>query len=171
MISDARQSPPSPASQGTLVLSDSIEGMRFYQSSSVRSMSGHVTELWRPEWLGRDTRPDHVVFVTMAPHAKTNWHCHRRQRDLLFVVRGRIKVAFYDDRSDSRTYRHLEVRTFSQSQPTLIAIPPGVWHALQNLGADEAAFVTMNDQPFTYEDPDDWRLPVDNGQLPRPFDR
>lgn len=93
---------------GTLVLSDSIEGMRFYQSSSARSMSGHVTELWRAEWLGRDTRPDHIVFVTMAPHATTNWHCHHQ---------------------------------------------------------------TMNDQPFTYEDPDDWRLPVDNGQPPRPFDR
>jgi len=169
MISAARQSPQVAAPLGALVLDDGIAGIRLYTVASVPSKSGVVTELWRPEWLGSDTRPAHVVFVAMAPKAETNWHCHRRQHDLLFVIRGQIKIAFYDDRAESTTYRRLDTRTFSTESPTLIAIPPGVWHALQNRGHDEAAFVTMNDQPFAYEDPDDWRLPIGDAQLPHPF--
>jgi len=170
MISDARQSPQVPAPPGVRVLDAAIDGMRFYTVTSVPSKSGVVTELWRPEWLGADTRPAHVVHVTMASYAETNWHCHKRQHDLLFVVNGRIRIAFYDDRDGSPTFHHLDLRTFSQSDPTLIAIPPGVWHALQNLDGEPAAFVTMNDQPFSYESPDDWRLPVGDRHLPRPFD-
>lgn len=80
-----------------------------------------------------------------------------------------IRIAFYDDRESSETYHKLNVLPFSNLRPTLIQIPPGVWHALKNMSAEEAAYVTMNNRAFCYEDPDDWRLPPGDASLPKPF--
>lgn len=169
MVPEAKKSPQTVTAQGELLRPDLIEGLVFKDVRSVVAGSGVVTELWRPEWLGEESRPGHVVHVTLTPFNETNWHCHKRQTDLLAVVRGHIKIAFYDDREDSRTYRRLNVMAFSHVRPTLVQIPPGVWHVLKNIGAEEAAFITMNTHAFNYKDPDDWRLPKGNTSLPQPF--
>src|SRR3712207_2787773 len=89
--------------------------------------------------------------------------------DLLMVVRGLVQVALYDGREDSPTHGRLNRLTVGHVRPTLVAIPPDVWHALKNLGGEEAAYLTMNSTPFCYEDPDDWRLPPGDPALPDPF--
>jgi dTDP-4-dehydrorhamnose 3,5-epimerase len=169
MVPEAKQAPQVVAPDGSLVLASPIPGLVFHDVRSVPTKSGVVTELWRPEWMGAETRTAHVVYVAIVGFGETNWHCHKVQNDLLFVVRGHLKIAFYDDREHSTGYKQLLVLPFSAARPTLIAIPPGVWHALRNAGPEEAAFVTMNNRPFDYENPDDWRLPVGEGTLPRPF--
>jgi dTDP-4-dehydrorhamnose 3,5-epimerase len=169
MLAEAQKTGVTVTAEGDLIRPDLIAGLRFKEVRNVITRSGVVTELWRPEWLGEETRPAHVVYVTLAGFGETNWHCHKKQNDQLFVVRGLIRIAFYDDREDSQTYRRLNVLAFSNLRPTLIAIPPGVWHALKNPGPDEAAFLNMNSQVFCYEDPDDWRLPPGDASLPKPF--
>src|SRR5262249_55550929 len=142
---------------GDLKLPDLIAGIVLKDvRNRVVTRSGVVTELWRPEWLGEASRPAHVVYVTLTAFAETKWHCHKIQNDLLFVVRGAIPVALYDDRDGASTHGRLNVLPLSSARPTLVQIPPGVWHALKNAGNDEAAYVTMNDRAFCYEDPDDW---------------
>ena len=169
MLPAARKSPRTVTPSGALILPDLIDGLQLKTVQNVLARNGVVTELWRPEWLGPETRPGHVTHVTLAAFSETNWHCHRVQSDLLFVVRGLIKIAFYDDREESPSYRRLNVLPFSPLRPTLIAIPPGIWHALKNLDNTEAAYVTMNSRAFDYDDPDDWRLPPGDASLPRPF--
>ena len=169
MLPGSRKSPQTITPAGELIIPDLIAGLRLKDVRNVVARSGLVTELWRSEWLGEDTRPAHVTYVTLTAFSETNWHCHKIQRDLLFVVRGLIKIAFFDDREDSPTYRQLNVLPFSNARPTLISIPSRVWHCLKNLGGEEAAYVTMNSRPFCYEDPDDWRLPPGDASLPRPF--
>ena len=169
MLPNATKSKPTVTPTGEMMRSEGIEGLTFTDVRSVVSHSGVVTELWRPEWLGEATRPGHVVHVTLNGFAETSWHCHKIQNDLLFVIRGALKIAFYDDRDESPTYRQMDVLPFSQVRPTLIGIPPGVWHALKNAGAKEAGFITMNSKAFAYDDPDDWRLPAGDPSLPRPF--
>ena len=169
MLPNAKKSLQTVRPDGDLFLPDLIAGLRLKVATNVVARNGVVTELWRPEWLGEDTRPAHIVHVTLAPFSETNWHCHKIQHDLLFIVRGLVKIAFYDDREDSETYCRLNVLPFSHLRPTLIRIPPGVWHVLKNFGGEEAAYVTMNDRTYCYEDPDDWRLPPGDSALPQPF--
>jgi dTDP-4-dehydrorhamnose 3,5-epimerase len=169
MLPAARKSPRTVTPAGELILPDLLDGLQLKTVQNVLARNGVVTELWRPEWLGPETRPGHVTYVTLAASSETNWHCHSIQSDLLFVVRGLIKIAFYDDREGSPSYRRLNVLPFSPLRPTLIAIPPGIWHALKNLDNAEAAYVTMNSRAFDYDDPDDWRLPPGDASLPRPF--
>lgn len=169
MLSGAKKAAQTMTPEGDLVLPELIAGIRLKDGCNVVARNGIVTELWRSEWLGEETRPAHVVYVTLAAFSETNWHCHKIQNDLLFIVRGLVKVAFYDDREESPTYRRLNVLPFSHTRPTLINIPPGIWHCLKNAGGEEAAYVTMNSRPFAYEDPDDWRLPPGDAHLPQPF--
>ena len=169
MVANAQKAKQTITAEGRLVIPDLIDGVRLKEVQNVVARNGVVTELWRPEWLGGDIRPAHVVHVTLAAFSETNWHCHKIQNDLLFVVRGLIKIALYDDRERSPTYRRLNVIPFSHTRPTLVNVPPGIWHCLKNLGGDEAAYVTLNDTPFCYESPDDWRLPPGDASLPKPF--
>lgn len=169
MIEDAQRSPQTVTADGQLVRQNIIRDLQFKEVSNILSKSGAVTELWRPEWFGEHTRPGHVAYATMNAHEETAWHCHREQNDLLFVVRGMVRVAFYDDRENSPTYRKLNVIPFSKLRPTLVYIPAGIWHALKNTTSEEAAYVTMNDKAFNYEKPDDWRPSPGSTSLPKPF--
>jgi dTDP-4-dehydrorhamnose 3,5-epimerase len=169
MLEDADRARQTITADGEIIRDDLIDGLRFKDVRPVTARNGIVTELWRPEWLGPETRPGHVVHATLAAFSETNWHCHKHQNDLLFVVRGLIKIAFYDGRDASPTRERLNVFPFSHVRPTLIAIPHGVWHALKNLDGQEAAYITMNDTAFQYEAPDDYRRPPGDASLPKPF--
>jgi dTDP-4-dehydrorhamnose 3,5-epimerase len=47
-----------------------------------------------------------------------------------------------------------------------LSIPAGVYHAVQNVGDREAAFVNLPSQPYQHDDPDKYRLPIDNDVIP-----
>ena len=117
MLPAAQKSPRTVTQGGEPILPELIAGLRLKQVQNVLARNGVVTELWRPEWLGPETRPGHVVHVTLAGFSETNWHCHKLQDDLLFVVRGLVKIAFYDDREASPTYRRLHTLPFSPARP------------------------------------------------------
>ena len=40
------------------------------------------------------------------------------------------------------------------------------WHAVQNVGHEEAAFINMPSQPYRHDDPDKYRLPLENDVIP-----
>ena len=51
----------------------------------------------------------------------------------------------------------------------LLSVPPSVWHDVQNLSTDVSCFVNMFDKPYDYDNPDEYRLPVDTAHIPYPF--
>ena len=94
---------------------------------------------------------------------------HERQVDRLFVVYGSLRLVLYDGREASRTRGKVDVLILSPLRPTQVAIPPGVWHGLQNLEPDTSMFVNMFDHAYRYDDPDEWRLPPDTDAIPWRF--
>jgi dTDP-4-dehydrorhamnose 3,5-epimerase len=48
-------------------------------------------------------------------------------------------------------------------------IPPGVYHAVQNVGEHDAIFVNMPSAPYNHADPDKYRLPIGNDYIPYQF--
>ena len=60
--------------------------------------------------------------------------------------------------------------TVSSMRPTLLVVPPGVWHGVKNLSTSMTNFVNYFDRPYNYEDPDEWRLPRDTPEIPYSFD-
>ena len=70
----------------------------------------------------------------------------------------------------SATAGQLDVFHLSPARPQLLAVPPWVWHGVQNLAGGVSSFVNMFDRPYDYDDPDEWRLPPDSQEIPYSFD-
>ena len=51
-----------------------------------------------------------------------------------------------------------------------MVIPAHVFHAHQNVGAVDALCISAPTRPYDHEDPDVYRLPVDNDYIPYRFD-
>jgi dTDP-4-dehydrorhamnose 3,5-epimerase len=63
----------------------------------------------------------------------------------------------------------LNVFTLSDHQRAMVRIPSGVWHGVQNVGEGESVFVNFPTRPYVYEDPDKYRLPLNNDLIPFDF--
>ena len=147
-----------------------IEGVFLRDVKNVVYQNGVLTELYRPEWFDGDFPVGHVIIVTLLPNRVTQWHRHREQRDIVFPVRGTIRMGFYDSRESSATCGKGFAMNFNLMRPRYVHIPPGVWHSLKNIGPDEAHYVVINDLPFDYENPDDWLLPAGSDAIPVSLD-
>jgi len=95
---------------------------------------------------------------------------HKKQDDRIFISKGTLRWAFFDDRKDSSTHKLLNIFTFSERNRVLFVIPQGVYHAVQNIGTDDAVFINMPTRPYNHKDPDKHRLPLKNDLIPFSFD-
>jgi dTDP-4-dehydrorhamnose 3,5-epimerase len=51
----------------------------------------------------------------------------------------------------------------------MIIIPKGVYHAVKNIGTEEAQFINFPTMPYNRASPDKYRLPVKNDLIPFDF--
>lgn len=107
------------------------------------------------------------------------WHLHKTQVDWWYVVRGKIKVALYDTRVDSQTYKELQELIIGGQEPlnTIVKIPPGVAHGLKVIeGPADLVYVTSGvyskdeEDRIAYDDPTigyDWvaGMPITNKNI------
>ncbi len=107
------------------------------------------------------------------------WHIHKTQVDWWYIVRGVIKVALYDARESSKTYKELnEFTVGAEGKPNkIIKIPPGVAHGLKVVeGPADLVYVTSGiyskdeEGRIAYDDPGigyDWvqGMPITNKNI------
>jgi dTDP-4-dehydrorhamnose 3,5-epimerase len=84
----------------------------------------------------------------------------------MFAYAGTLRIVVYDARTDSDTCGRLNVLHLGGHDRALVSIPAGVWHAVQNVGHEESAFINMPSQPYRHDDPDKYRLPLENDVIP-----
>jgi dTDP-4-dehydrorhamnose 3,5-epimerase len=147
-----------------------IAGVRTRDVKNIVTGNGITTELYRPDWGVVEGTVQQVIHVALRGRAVSAWHQHRHRWDFLFVVAGHMRVVLFDPRDDSATKGQVDVFHLSPARPTLLAVPPWVWHGVQNLSMDVSSFVNMFDRPYDYDDPDEWRLPPDDGSIPYRFE-
>ena len=143
-----------------------IDGVYLREVKNVVYGGGVLTELYRPEWFADAFPIGHVVHVSLLPGKVTQWHCHKRQRDIVFPVRGTLRMGFHDGREESPTFGQSFAMNFNLARPRYVHIPTGVWHCLKNVGPEEAVYVVLNDLPYEYDAPDDWVLAADSPEIP-----
>jgi dTDP-4-dehydrorhamnose 3,5-epimerase len=145
-----------------------IEGVQLREVRNIVTANGFTTEVHREDW-GIVGSVEQIIHVALRGHAISAWHMHDRKTDHLFVVAGHLRAVLYDDRDGSPTRGKLDVLHLSPMRPTLLVIPPHVWHGLQNLEATTSTFVNYFDEQYAYDNPDDWRLPADTEEIPYRF--
>lgn len=146
-----------------------IEGVQCREVRNIVTANGITTELYRPDWDIVEGAVQQAIHVALRGGAISAWHQHRQRSDLLFAIAGHVRLVLFDPREDSSTRGQVDVLHLSPHRPMLVLIPPFVWHGLQNLSSDVSSFVNFFDQPYDYDDPDEWRLPADTAEIPYRF--
>ena len=142
-----------------------IDGVRIKDLKVIPDERGWLMEILRCD----DeifTQFGQVYLSTAYPGVVKAWHYHKLQTDNFTCVRGMMKVALYDDREDSSTYKVLMELFAGEKNPILISVPPGVYHGFKAVGAETAYFVSIPTLPYNYEEPDEYRLPPDTEEIP-----
>lgn len=149
----------------------SIEGVIFRESKNVITERSVVRECYRKDWLLHDREIRHIIAVSSWPRQIMGWHKHLIQTDHVFVIKGSFKAVLFDDRDDSPTRAQLYSLQLSDLRPGVLVIPPGIWHAFENLTMEPATLLNYFDREFQYDDPDEYKLPPDTPYIPYSFGR
>jgi dTDP-4-dehydrorhamnose 3,5-epimerase len=111
-----------------------------------------------PEGFGQVSHSHMIAGVVKA------WHIHKTQVDWWYVVRGKIKVALYDSRAGSGTYKELNEFILGDKEPDnkIIKVPPGVSHGLKVIeGPADLVYVTSG----IYSKEEEGRIPYNDPSI------
>jgi dTDP-4-dehydrorhamnose 3,5-epimerase len=112
------------------------------------------------------------VYLSVAyPGVVKGWHYHKNQTDHFTVVKGMLKVVLYDQREGSPTKGEVNEFFIGEKNPILIVIPPNVVHGVKGLGNEPGYLVNVPDQPYDYDNPDEYRIDPHGGEIPYDWDR
>jgi dTDP-4-dehydrorhamnose 3,5-epimerase len=143
-----------------------IEGVEVVRLAPHPDHRGSLTEVlstaipfWREPVV-------HVYLFTMRPGRIKGWGMHKRQADRYLGVRGQVRVVLFDGRTESATHGAYDQYFLGDELPSLLRIPPGVWHADQNVGPSEAAILNFPTVAFNPDDPDKYRIDPHSGEIP-----
>jgi dTDP-4-dehydrorhamnose 3,5-epimerase len=100
----------------------------------------------------------YAYAVMIRPGRIKGWGMHRLQADRYFVPPGRVRVVLHDGREESPTFQAFQQIWFSEETTGLVRIPPGVWHADQNWGDQDAWLLNFPTRAYDADDPDKYRI-------------
>ncbi len=106
---------------------------------------------------------------TVAPGRIKGWGMHKRQTDRYVALAGRLRVVLYDGRPDSPTFERFAEFSFADEAPGFLRIPPGVWHADQNVGDVPCRVFNFPTRPYDRDAPDKYRIDPASGEIPFDF--
>ena len=150
-------------------LTTGIHGVVYAPAVSHVDHRGSLTEAVNfddPFW---DEPVVHSYCVTIRPGRIKGWGMHREQADRYFHVLGDMRVVLYDGRARSPTHGTFSEFHLTGATRARLLIPPGVWHADQNYGDTEAAFVNFPTRAFDHGRPDKHRIDPASGEIPFDF--
>jgi dTDP-4-dehydrorhamnose 3,5-epimerase len=143
-----------------------IDGVVLRRSPTQADERGELTEIYDERWGFTSEEVTYAYFMTLRPGAVRGWSVHLRQADRLFFASGALKVALYDGRENSWSYDRVNVFFLGTHDRALLRIPPGVYHAVKNVGLADAVLVNLPTLPYDHANPDKRRLPVDSDAIP-----
>ncbi len=107
-----------------------------------------------------------LYITTNYPGVVKAWHYHRKQTDNICCLKGKIKIALYDARNNSKTKGEINEFISGENDPMLISIPPGIYHGWKCISKTEAIIICLPTELYNYKKPDEYRLPPDTKDIP-----
>ena len=142
-----------------------IEGVKIKTLRVIPDERGRLMEILR-----RDdeifTKFGQIYITTAYSGVIKAWHYHKIQTDNLTAVAGMAKVALYDARENSPTYKKLEEYFMGVHNPLLIQIPPMVYHGYKCISSEEAVVINCPTEPYNRTTPDECRVDPFNNDIP-----
>ena len=142
-----------------------IEGVKTKKLRLIPDERGWLMEIFRSDWEEFE-KFGQVYLTTAYPGIVKAWHMHRKQTDNFTCINGMMKVALYDPRKNSSTYKQINEFFIGEKNPLLISVPPFVYHGFKAIGTKTAYFINVPTMTYNYEEPDEFRLPPDTDKIP-----
>jgi dTDP-4-dehydrorhamnose 3,5-epimerase len=138
-----------------------IEGVIVKKLKVIADERGHLMEMIRNDDECFAARPEfgQMYLTTAYPGVVKAWHYHWHQDDNFCVVKGMAKVALYDGRPKSPTYREVNEFFIGEKNPCVIHIPAFVWHGYKCIGNEPCHLINMVTRAYDYKTPDEHRHP------------
>jgi dTDP-4-dehydrorhamnose 3,5-epimerase len=112
-----------------------------------------------------------VYLTTGYPGVVKAWHYHKTQTDHFCVIKGMMKVALYDSRDGSPTKGEVDEFFLGEHRPILLRIPSLVYHGFKTVSTEEALLINIPTEPYRYADPDEFRVPPHDNDIPYSWER
>lgn len=142
-----------------------IKGVKVKQLKVIPDSRGRLMEILRCD--DKIFKKFGQVYMTTAkPGIIKAWHYHKNQDDNFTCVHGKIKLALYDCRPNSPTYKEVNEFVLSLENPILVHIPKLVYHGFKCLTDYEAIVINNVTIPYNYKKPDEYRVEPDNKDIP-----
>jgi dTDP-4-dehydrorhamnose 3,5-epimerase len=146
-----------------------ISGVEFREAITHPDDRGELCEIFNPVW---GIVPEPMVYAymsTVRPGKIKGWVYHKEQVDRIFIASGHLRVVLYDLREESPTHGTINEFFITERNRALITFPIRVAHAIQNIGSTDGLFINLPTRPYNHENPDKYRIPVDDGIIPYKF--
>jgi dTDP-4-dehydrorhamnose 3,5-epimerase len=150
-------------------LAAGIDGVVYSRAVSHVDHRGSLTEIVNfddPFW---DEPIVYSYAITIQPGRIKGWGMHLKQADRYFLAIGSVRVVLHDGRTASPTFGAVAQFHLTAGTRARLLIPPGVWHADQNWGPDEAVIVNFPTRAYDHAAPDKYRVDPWSGEIPFDF--
>ncbi|MFA5389682.1 MAG: dTDP-4-dehydrorhamnose 3,5-epimerase family protein [Candidatus Omnitrophota bacterium] len=142
-----------------------IDGVKIKKLKIIPDERGRLMEILRSdepvfEKFGQ------VYMTTAYPGVTKAWHYHKLQDDHFTCISGVMRLALYDSRKDSPTYKEVNDFIISLDNPILVKIPKLVYHGFKCVSAQEAMVINVPTMPYNYKAPDEYRLDAFDNDIP-----
>ena len=89
-----------------------------------------------------------IYFSTVKPKIIKAWHLHKEATLNYVCIKGKVELALFDDRKNSKTYGLYQKIFLSPHEYFLVTIPPMIWNGFKGLdNNDESIIANCLNQP------------------------
>lgn len=146
-----------------------IKDQKLIDGVMVKEMDRHKDERGFFEELVRVNDPFFAEGFGQLSHSYMYsgvikaWHIHKTQIDWWYVAHGDLKVALFDNREKSKTFRTLnELFMGEHGRNIMLKIPAGVAHGCKVVGKTAELFYVTSK---VYNSEEEGRLPHDDPKI------
>ena len=121
-----------------------IDGVKIVELKTHKDERGFFREIFRFSEQFKGVPVGQLSQSLVKEGVVKAWHGHEYQSQWNYVVSGQIKVALYDNREESTTYKEtIEFVAGDEVEPIAYFFPPGVLHGYKcTQGPMEIIYVT-----------------------------
>ena len=114
-----------------------IDGIKITPLKQIRDNRGKIMHMLRSDSSIFKSFGE-IYFSTINPKIIKAWHLHKEATLNYACVSGKVELALFDDRIQSKTNGKYQKIILSPKDYFLVTIPPFIWNGFKGLGHSES---------------------------------
>ena len=123
-----------------------IDGIKITPLKQIRDNRGKIMHMLRSDSSIFKSFGE-IYFSTINPKIIKAWHLHKEATLNYACVSGKVELALFDDRIQSKTNGKYQKIILSPKDYFLVTIPPFIWNGFKGIDKKESIIANCLDQP------------------------